>query len=80
MDDKVQLAPELIRPNQLVNLMRGLWRGGIEMVQLCVDASTWSMVAILEMSHIAMQFISLKGTMRFIVSALLLHLVSQYRP
>jgi len=43
---KFRVEPEFIRPNQVVNPMRGLWRrgSGMEMkskfVQLCVDAST----------------------------------------
>ena len=31
MGDKVQVGPELIRPNQVVNPMMGLWRRGSEM-------------------------------------------------
>ena len=58
MGDKVQVGPELIRPNQVVNPMRGLWRKGSKMkmkssfVQLCMDASTWSIVAILRLGRI----------------------------
>ena len=56
--DQVHVGPELIRPNQVVNPMRELWRRQSEMemksrlVQLCVDASTWSMVAILRLECI----------------------------
>ena len=32
LGDKVQVGPELIRPNQDVNPMRGLWRRRSEMV------------------------------------------------
>ena len=47
MDDKVQVRPELVRPNQVVNPMRGLRRRSeMEMkssfIQLYVDASTRS--------------------------------------
>ena len=58
MGDKVQVGPELIRPNQVVNPMRGLWRRGSEMemksglIQLGMDVSTWSMMAILELERI----------------------------
>ena len=58
MGDKIQIRPELIRPNQVVNPMRGLWRRGSEMdmkssfVQLCVNASTWIMMAIFGLGHI----------------------------
>ena len=58
MGDKVQVGPELIRSNQVVNLMRGLWRRESEMemksrvIHLCIDVSTWSMVAILELGRI----------------------------
>ena len=58
MGDKVQIGPELIRPNQIINSMRGLWRSRSEMemksrfIQLCMDASTWSMVAILGLGRI----------------------------
>ena len=58
MGDKVQVQSELIRPNQVVNPMRGLWRRGSKMemksrfVQLCMNASTWSMVAILRLERI----------------------------
>jgi len=58
LGDKVQVGPELTGPNQVVNPIRGLWRRGSEMkmrssfVQLCVDASTWSMVAILGLERI----------------------------
>ena len=31
MGNKVQIGPELIRPNEVVNPMRGLWRRGSEM-------------------------------------------------
>jgi len=53
LGNQVQVSPELVRPNQVVNPMRGLWRRGSEMkmksrfVQLCIDVSTWSMVPIL---------------------------------
>ena len=30
MGNKVQIGPELIQPNQVVNPTRGLWRGGSE--------------------------------------------------
>jgi len=52
LGDKIQIRPELIRPNQVINPMRGLWRRGSEMkmnssfAHLCVDASTWNMLAI----------------------------------
>jgi len=58
LDDKVQFGPELHRPNQVVNPMRELWRRGSEIemksrfVQLCMDPSTWSMVAILKLERI----------------------------
>ena len=45
---KFRSGPELVRSNQVVNPMRGLWRRGSEMemksriVQLCIDVSTWS--------------------------------------
>ena len=58
MGDKVQVGPELIRLNQVVNPMRGLWRRGSEIemnsifVQLCVDASTWNMVDIFGLGRI----------------------------
>jgi len=58
LGDQVQVRPELIRSNQVVNLMRGLWRRENEIeikskfVRLCVDVSTWSMVAILELRRI----------------------------
>ena len=41
-----------------MNPMKGLWRRGSEVkmksrvVQLCIDVSTWSMMAILELGHI----------------------------
>ena len=31
LGNKVQVGPELIRPNQVVNPMTGLWRKGSEM-------------------------------------------------
>ena len=52
------IRPELVRPNQVVNPVTGLWRRGSEMemksrvVQLCIDVSTRSMVAILELGRI----------------------------
>jgi len=56
LGDKAKVGPELIRPNQVVNSMRGLWRRGSEMkvkfCSMCVDASTWSMVAILGLRRI----------------------------
>ena len=58
MHDKVQVVPELVRPNQVMNPMRVLWRRESEMemkssfVQLCVDASAWSKVAILRLGCI----------------------------
>ena len=63
LGNKIQVGPELIRPNQVVNPMKGLWRrewGGererdgdrVKFVQLCVDVSTWSMVAILGLERI----------------------------
>ena len=30
LGDQVQVGPELDRPNQVMNLMRGLWRRGSE--------------------------------------------------
>jgi len=53
LGDKVLIRPELIRPNHMVNPMKRLKRRWSEMemksrlVQLCVNASIWSMVAIL---------------------------------
>jgi len=58
LGDQVQVGPGLVRPNQVVNLMRGLRRRGSEMemkskvVQLCIDVSTWSMVAVLGLEHV----------------------------
>jgi len=58
MGGPVQVGPELIRPNQVMNPVRGLWRGGNEMemksrvVQLCIDVSTWSMVVMLGLGRI----------------------------
>ena len=58
MGDLVQVGPELVRSNQVVNPMRELWIRGSEMemksriVQLCIDVSTWSMMAILELERI----------------------------
>jgi len=58
LGDKVQVRPELIQPNKVVNPVRELWRRGSVMemessfIQLCVDASTWSMVAILGLERI----------------------------
>ena len=55
LGNKVQVGPELIRSNQVVNLMRRLWKRGSEremkssFIQLYVDASTWSMIAILDL-------------------------------
>jgi len=52
------IGSELVRPNQVVNPMRGLRRRESEMemkskvVQLCIDVSTWSMVAILRLGRI----------------------------
>ena len=52
------IGSELIRPNQVVNRMWGLCSRGSEMemksrfVQLCVDASTRSMVDILRLGRI----------------------------
>ena len=49
---KFRLGLNLL-PNQVVNPMRGLWRRESEMkmksriIQLCIDVSTWSMMAIL---------------------------------
>ena len=46
LDDQVQVGPELVRCNQVVNPLRGLWRRGSEMemksrvVQLCIDVRT----------------------------------------
>ena len=71
MGNKVQVRPELIRPNQDVNPMRGLWRREREMemkfIQLCVDASTWSMVAILRLGRI-----QVKGEIIRIMTGILL--------
>ena len=58
MSDQVQVNPKLVRSNQAVNPMRGLWRRESEMevksrvVQLCIVMSTWSMVAIFELRRI----------------------------
>ena len=56
LGDQVQIEPELVRSNQVVNPMRGLWRKESEMksrvVQLCIDVSTWSMVGILGLGRI----------------------------
>ena len=58
MGDQIQVGPEHVRPNQVVNPMRGLLRRGSEMemksrfVQLCIDVSTWSVVAILRLKSI----------------------------
>jgi len=58
MGDQVRVGPKLIRPNQVVNPMRRLWRRWSEieiklrLVQLCLDASTWSMVAIIGLERI----------------------------
>ena len=58
LGDQVQVGPELVRPDQVVNPMRELRRRGSEMekksrvVQLCIDVSTWSMVAIFGLCRI----------------------------
>ena len=58
MGDQVHVSPELIRPNQVMNPMKGLWRRGSEMevkskvVQLSIDVSTRSMVSILRLGRI----------------------------
>ena len=52
LGDQVQFGPELVRSNQVMNPIRGLWRreSEIEMksrvVQLCIDVNAWSMVVI----------------------------------
>ena len=56
--DQVQIGHELVRSNQVVNHMKGLWRreSEVEMksivVQLRIDMSTCSMVAILRLGRI----------------------------
>jgi len=40
--------------------MRGLDRNEIKFVQLCVDVSTWSMVAILRLGHIQVKWETVK--------------------
>ena len=58
MGDQVHDRPELVRPNQVMNPMRVLWRRRSEMkmksrvVQLCIYVSTWSMVVILRLGCI----------------------------
>ena len=57
MGDQVQVGPELIRSNQVVNPIRGLCRRGSEMEMKpslfnFVDASTLSMVTILGFERI----------------------------
>ena len=50
MGNQVQVGPELVRSNQVINPVMGLWRRASEMemksrvVQLGIDVSTWSMV------------------------------------
>ena len=58
LGDQLQDEPEFIRSNQIMNPMRELWRRWSEMemklkvVQLCIDMSIWSLVAILELGRI----------------------------
>jgi len=46
LGDQIQIGPELVRPNHVVNPMRGLWRRKSEMemksriIHLCIDMST----------------------------------------
>ena len=58
MGDQAQVGAELVRLNQVANLIRGGIEKGSEIeiksrvVQLCIDVSTWSLVAILRLERI----------------------------
>ena len=76
MGNQVQVGSELVRSNQVVNPMRGLWTRGSEMemksrvVQLCIDVSTWSIVNVLRLRRI-----QVKGEIVRIMTGICLSLI-----